>query len=114
MSDYKNKNYDNKMKYQDKKNKKADIRKARLNSHKYSNYSEEEIYMNGLKDDCVNNNFVNNNLNNSKEVLDIKKNNVKEDIDREIKENNKNIENDEEEYEEFSPDYFEPQVYVKK
>ncbi len=111
MSDYKNKNYDNKMKYQDKKNKKADIRKARLNSHKYSNYSEEEIYMNGLKDDCINNNLNNSS---SKEILDIKKNNVKDDMEKEIEENKKNIEIDEEEYEEFSPDYFEPQVYVKK
>jgi hypothetical protein len=115
---YKNKNYENKQKFQNKREKKTDIRNARINSHKYSNYSEEEIYFNGLnKYDNINNSIINNEIEkvDSKEILNKKKEKINEDLEKEVEENKK-INQDleyEEEYEEYSPDYFEPKIYNK-
>lgn len=55
----------------------------------------------------------------AKELMDMKKNEIQQSLIDEQEQNketnnNNNNELSEEEYEEFTPDYFEPQVYVKK
>jgi hypothetical protein len=117
-----------------KKEKKSNIRNARLNNNKYQNYNEDISYIKELPSgdfDKNEKNIIHNNSNdstNSTKSNDSTKSNNNLLFEKNINEENKQNSNEknknnilnetyelneEDEYEEFSADYFEPKIYIK-
>ncbi len=99
----------------DKKIRGASMKKAHSNKYSFMDYNEE--YPSNINDIPQS---ILDEQKKSKEIMDKKKSEIQQNLEDEQKQNN-TINNDnnkneslEDEYEEYSPDYFEPQVYIKK
>ena len=122
MSEWRDEGYRNKnAKFRiDKKNKKQQLKNAQRNKNSFV-YDKESSNVNDIPISIYNENKYNENqkskINKNIEDNSILLNNEDDKLKNKIQINEKNNDDDDdddEEYEEFTPDYFEPVVYVKK
>jgi len=119
MSEWRDEGYRNKnAKFRiDKKNKKQQLKNAQRNKNSFV-YDEESSNVNDIPISIYNENKYNENqkskINKNIEDNSILLNNEDDKLKNKIQIDEKNNDDDDDEYEEFTPDYFEPVVYVKK